>query len=291
MVPGARLVVLGKQGAGKGTQCVRLSHHYVIPHIATGDMLRAAVKSGTSLGQEAQRYMDAGELIPDEVVLKMVAERLDQDDTQEPRLRPRRLPPYRRRRPRRSTSCSQPVELDVVVNLEVPTELVLRRLASAPGLRRLRRRTTRCKLPPRVDWICDVCGGEVVQREDDTEAAIKRRLDLYEAQTAPLIDRGTRSRASSRPWPATGTPDEVTDRLLRAIDERLVGRSGRDPHARGDREDAQGGPRRRRDDRARRAPRSRPGVTTARARRRRPRGARARAAHARTSSTTTASRR
>src|SRR6202041_3254471 len=83
MVPGVRLVVLGKQGAGKGTQCVRLSHHYVIPHIATGDMLRAAVKAQTTLGLEAKRYMDAGELIPDSVVLGMVGERLDQDDTRE----------------------------------------------------------------------------------------------------------------------------------------------------------------------------------------------------------------
>ena len=75
MVPGGRLVVLGKQGAGKGTQCVRLSHHYVIPHISTGDMLRGETKAGTELGLEAQRYMDSGELIPDEIVLKMVGDK------------------------------------------------------------------------------------------------------------------------------------------------------------------------------------------------------------------------
>ena len=81
MQASARIIVLGKQGAGKGTQCVRLSHRYVVPHIATGDMLRAAVKSGTPLGREASTYMESGELVPDEVLLKMVSERFDQDDT------------------------------------------------------------------------------------------------------------------------------------------------------------------------------------------------------------------
>jgi adenylate kinase len=218
VVPGARLVVLGKQGAGKGTQCVRLSHHYVIPHIATGDMLRAAVKSRTSLGQEAQRYMDAGELIPDEVVLTMVDLRLDQDDTKG---RGFVLDGF----PRTVVQAEalhkllEPIELDVVVDLEVPTELVLQRLAS-------RRVCADCganysvKVPPRVDWICDVCGGEVVQRQDDTEAAIKRRLDLYEAQTAPLISWYA-EKDKLEAVAGEGTPDEVTDRLLRVIDERL----------------------------------------------------------------------
>ena len=81
MVPGARLIVLGKQGAGKGTQCMRLSHHYVLPHISTGDMLRAAAKSRTPLGIEARKFLDAGDLIPDEIVLRMVGVRLEQDDT------------------------------------------------------------------------------------------------------------------------------------------------------------------------------------------------------------------
>ncbi len=118
MVPGARLIVLGKQGAGKGTQCVRLSHHYVIPHISTGDMLRAAVRSGTPLGLEARRYMDAGELIPDEVVLRMVGERLDQDDT---RYRGFVFDGF----PRTVVQAEQlekllaPVEIDCVVNLNV----------------------------------------------------------------------------------------------------------------------------------------------------------------------------
>jgi len=215
VIPGARLIVLGKQGAGKGTQCVRLSRHYVIPHIATGDMLRAAVKSGTPLGQEARRYMDAGELIPDEVVLRMVGERFDQDVTRE---RGFVLDGFPRtvNQAERLDELLEPHEIDCVLNLKVPTQLVLRRLAS-------RRVCVDCGTNystsdrPRVDWICDVCGGEVIQREDDTEAAIKRRLDLYEVQTKPLISR-YRRQGKLVDVNGNGSPDEVTDRLVRAVD-------------------------------------------------------------------------
>lgn len=219
MVPGARLIVLGKQGAGKGTQCVRLSRHYVVPHIATGDMLRAAVKSGTPLGLEAKRFMDAGELIPDEIVLQMVAERLDADDTKS---RGFVLDGFPRTvvQAERLDAIMEPMAIDCVVYLEVPTEVVLRRLAG-------RRVCVDCganysvESPPRVAWICDICGGEVVQRPDDTEAAIKRRLDLYDAQTAPLVDR-YRAAGKLVVVPGNGSPDEVTDRLVQAVDASLV---------------------------------------------------------------------
>ena len=129
MIPGARLIVLGKQGAGKGTQCVRLSHHYVIPHISTGDMLRAAVKRKTSLGVQAQRYMDAGELVPDEILLQMVSDRLDQDDTKE---RGFVLDGFPRTVPQAEAldEILEPAGIDMVVNLVVSTQIVLRRLAS-----------------------------------------------------------------------------------------------------------------------------------------------------------------
>jgi adenylate kinase len=219
--PGARLIVLGKQGAGKGTQCVRLSHHYVIDHIATGDMLRAAVKSGTPLGLEARRFMDAGELIPDEVVLKMVDERLDQDHT---RTRGFLLDGFPRTvvQAEKLDELLAPLEIDLVINLDVATSLVMRRLAS-------RRVCVDCganysvQKPPRVDWICDICSGEVVQREDDTEAAIKRRLDVYEEQTAPLIDRYLKL-GKLATIKGNGSPDAVTARIITAIDQRLARR-------------------------------------------------------------------
>jgi adenylate kinase len=216
--PAARLIVLGKQGAGKGTQCVRLSRHYAIIHLSTGDLLRAAVKAGTPLGLEAKAYMDSGELIPDEVVLAMVKEHLDQDDTKE---RGFVLDGF----PRTEVQAAKleemmlPAEIDCVINLVVPTGLVMKRLAS-------RRVCVDCGTnystfaPPRVDWICDICGGEVIQRPDDTEAAIKRRLDLYEAQTAPLVARYRRQEKLVTVR-GDGTPDEVTERVISAVDRRL----------------------------------------------------------------------
>lgn len=215
MVPGARLIVLGKQGAGKGTQCMRLSRRYVLPHISTGDMLRAAVKARTPLGLEARRYLDAGDLIPDEVVLAMVAARLDQDDT---RTRGFLLDGF----PRTVAQADgfdellKPAVIDLVLNLVVPTGLVLARLVS-------RRVCEDCgaiystSAPPKLNWSCDVCGGEVVQREDDTEEAIKNRLDLYDSSTAPLVTRYAALGKLVEVW-GVGSPDEVTNSLTAVID-------------------------------------------------------------------------
>jgi len=217
VIPGVRLVVLGKQGAGKGTQCVRLSHHYVVPHVSTGDMLRGEVKSRTDLGQRAQSLMDQGELIPDDLVMEMVQRRLSERDT---RGRGFVLDGC----PRTTTQAEvlsdlmHPFTLDLVVDLQVPTNLVMKRLAS-------RRVCVDCganystAAPPLVNWTCDVCGGEVVQREDDTEEAIERRLHLYEKQTAPLIewyaDRDLLVSVNG-----TGSPDAVTRRIVSAVDDR-----------------------------------------------------------------------
>ncbi len=228
MLRSARLIVLGKQGAGKGTQCVRISNHYAIPHIATGDMLRAAVKQGTPLGLEAQRYMEAGELIPDEVVLSLVAEHLELDDT---RTRGFVLDGFPRTTEQadRLDEILKPVAIDAVINLAVPTSLVLKRLAA-------RRTCIDCgtiystSAPPKIDWICDVCGGEVVQRQDDTEEAIGRRLDLYERATAPLITR-YRKAGVLVAVRGDGSVDQVTERIIAAVDSKLDEREGREEKA------------------------------------------------------------
>jgi adenylate kinase len=225
VIPGARLIVLGKQGAGKGTQCERISHHYAIPHIATGDMLRAAVKAASPLGRQVEAAMERGELISDDIVLEMVAQRLNEDDTRNRGFVfdgfPRTV-----NQADRLDKILEPLELDLVINLVVPTSLVLRRLA---GRRACSVCGTNYSLtsPPRTDWICDVCGGEVVQREDDTEEAIRRRLDLYETETAPLIAR-YRKVGKLVSVQGTGTPDDVTSRLISLIDARV----GENPEAR-----------------------------------------------------------
>ena len=215
MIPGVRLVVLGKQGAGKGTQCVRLSHHYVVPHVSTGDMLRSEVKSRSSMGVRAAKLMEQGELIPDDLVMELVGLRLSERDTKGRGFVLDGCP--------RTTGQAEQLEqvvipfgLDMVVDLQVPTPLVMKRLAS-------RRVCVDCganystAAPPLVNWTCDVCGGEVVQREDDTEEAIERRLNLYEEETAPLID-WYKKRNLLVEITGTGSPDAVTRRVVGAID-------------------------------------------------------------------------
>jgi adenylate kinase len=217
VIPGVRLVVLGKQGAGKGTQCVRLSHHYVVPHVSTGDMLRSEVKLRSSLGQRAATLMDQGDLIPDEMVMEMVGARLSERDTTGRGFVLDGCP--------RTTSQAEslekivePLRLDLVIDLQVPTSLVMKRLAS-------RRVCVDCganystAAPPLVNWTCDVCGGEVVQRQDDTEEAIGRRLNLYEEETAPLLD-WYKQREQLVEINGTGSPDAVTRRVVGAVDEQ-----------------------------------------------------------------------
>ena len=217
MVPGVRLVLLGKQGAGKGTQCVRLSRHYVVPHISTGDMLRSAAKSGTDFGRQVSEFMHAGELVPDDVMIKVVEHRLDQHDTKNRGFILDGFP--------RTVAQAEALEdllipdgLDLVLDLEVPTEIVLERLAS-------RRVCAVCGTifgidnPPRWRTICDSCGGELMQRDDDTEDSIRRRLELYAISTEPLISWYL-ERHKLAAVDGLGAPERVSTRLIRAIDNR-----------------------------------------------------------------------
>ena len=207
--------MLGRQGAGKGTQAVRLSRHYVVPHISTGDMLRSAVKEGTEFGQKAKQFMDAGELLPDSIIIGVVDERLEKDDTKS---RGFILDGFPRTvaQAEALTEITQPRGIDLAINLDVPVDVVLPRLAG-------RRVCVDCganysvEQPPKYNWACDVCGGEVVHRPDDTEAAIRRRLDLYEEQTAPLIE-WFEKKGNLVEVDGMGSTDDVTDRLVRTID-------------------------------------------------------------------------
>jgi adenylate kinase len=201
---------------------VRLSHHFVVPHVSTGDMLRAEVKSRTTLGQRAKALMDQGELISDDLVMEMVGQRIDDSDTQARGFVldgcPRTIS-----QAQQLADLLDPDQLDLVLDLEVPTTMVLKRLAS-------RRVCVDCGAnysvasPPLTNWTCDVCGGEVIQREDDTEDAIRRRLELYDRQTAPLIEWYQRHELLI-PINGTGSPDAVTRRCVKAIDDRRSNRS------------------------------------------------------------------
>ncbi|HUS61696.1 MAG TPA: adenylate kinase [Acidimicrobiales bacterium] len=217
MVPGIRLVILGKQGAGKGTQCARLAHHYVVPHISTGEMFRATVRSESEVGKRLKEIMDSGELVPDDVTIEAVALRLGLPDVAE---RGFILDGFPRNVPQADelSKILQPADVDLAIDLEIPTEVALDRLAS-------RRVCEECQTnysveqPPEVDWKCDVCGGRVHQRDDDTPAAILRRLRIYEQDTEPLIAFYL-ERDRLVTVDALGTEDDVTARLVRSIDTR-----------------------------------------------------------------------
>jgi adenylate kinase len=211
------MVMLGRQGAGKGTQCVRLSRHYVVPHISTGDMLRAAVRVGTELGRKAAELMAAGELVPDDVMIGIVEERLDADDTTQ---RGYILDGFPRTVDQAEALAKITVSrpLDVVIDLDVDRKIVLKRLTG-------RRVCDDCganyssSAPPKYGWVCDNCGGDVVQRDDDKPAAIERRLSEYEAKTAPLI-AWYRERGLLEIVDGIGSTDRVLVRLVTIIDQR-----------------------------------------------------------------------
>ncbi len=176
------IVLLGAPGAGKGTQAAKLVEKYGYAHISTGDMLRAAVKNQTPLGLEAKKYMDAGDLVPDEVVIGLVKERLQDDDTQAGFI----LDGF----PRTSTQAvaldselaSLDRPLDAALLVDVDKEVIIKRLTS-------RRMCRECGyIGSESDAHCPKCEGEMYQRDDDNESTVRNRLDVYESSTAPLID-------------------------------------------------------------------------------------------------------
>ena len=182
-----KIVLLGPPGAGKGTQAKSISNRYSIPHISTGDIFRKNISENTPLGVEAKSYMDNGQLVPDEVTINMVKERLKEDDCKNGYL----LDGFPR-----TVSQAEALEsflnernesLNTALLIDVPTDFILERMTG-------RRVCPSCgasyhiKFNPAVDGKCGLCGTEVVQRKDDTEETVKERLDVYKEQTQPLID-------------------------------------------------------------------------------------------------------
>ena len=185
-----RLILLGAPGAGKGTVAKMLTAMDGSVQISTGDILRAAVKDGTDLGKEAQGYMTRGELVPDSLIMGIMGERLLEDDCQGGFLLdgfPRTIPQAEELK---KLLDKLNIELDFAVNLDVPREVILdrlttRRTCSNSGCAEIYNVKSK---PPAVEGVCDICGSPVVQRDDETEEAIGKRLDTFNEQTAPLVD-------------------------------------------------------------------------------------------------------
>jgi len=212
---GPRLVLLGKQGAGKGTQAVRIAEHYGVHHLATGDLFREAAAAGTELGLEAKKYMDGGDLVPDDIVIGVVDEQLHLNNRADHGFVLDGFPRTRHQAEELDRILGSHA-LDLAIDLDVPTEVVLHRIAG-------RRVCSQCQAvyhvdsPPEKNWTCDICGGKVEQRDDDTEEAVMRRLELYEIKTLPVIQFYRRAGILAH-VDASDEADEVFKRLVELVD-------------------------------------------------------------------------
>src|SRR3954462_12561745 len=211
-----RIVLVGPPGAGKGTQAEFISAQLSIPKISTGDIFRYNVSEGTTLGQEARKFMDAGDLVPDEVTISMVRERLAEDDTAKGFL----LDGFPRNVPQAQVLHEMLLEmrvlLDVVLELVVDDDEVIRRLSGRRTCRRCGHVWHLDFDPPSTPDVCDNCGGALFQRDDDKSETVRHRLDVYMEQTAPLVAFYA-ARGLLIGIDAMGPVDDVTDRAIGAL--------------------------------------------------------------------------
>lgn len=215
-----RLILLGGPGAGKGTQAQFLTEHFDIPQISTGDMLRAAVKAGTPLGQEAKKVMDAGGLVSDDIIMGLIKERLQEPDCRNGYL----FDGFPRTIAQAEAMKAEDIGVDYVVEIAVPDEEIVKRMSG----RRVHPASGRSYHvefnPPREPGKDDVTGEPLIQRDDDKEETVRKRLQVYHEQTAPLVDyytRWGRSGAADAPTyvrvDGIGDVEEIKQRILAAM--------------------------------------------------------------------------
>ncbi len=215
-----KLILLGAPGAGKGTQATYITERFSIPQISTGDMLRAAVKAGTPLGTEAKKFMDAGGLVPDEVIIGLVKERIRQPDCANGFL----FDGFPRTIPQADAMKNAGVMLDYVVEIEVPDAEIIKRLSGRrvhPGSGRSYHVEFN---PPKSEGKDDVTGEPLVQRDDDKEATIRKRLEVYHSQTRQLVEYYSKWATSGKPGapkyvhvPGVGSVESIRDRIFAAL--------------------------------------------------------------------------
>jgi adenylate kinase len=217
-----RLILLGGPGAGKGTQANYIKEKYGIPQISTGDMLRAAVKAGTELGKEAKRYMDSGGLVPDDVIIGLVKERIKEPDCERGFL----FDGFPRTIPQADAMKEAGVPIDAVVDIDVPDEEIIKRMSGRRAHLASGRTYHVVFNPPKVEGKDDVTGEPLAQRDDDKEETVRKRLEVYHDQTEPLIgyykkweSSGEAAAAKYIKIEGVGKVDEIRDQIFSSLDE------------------------------------------------------------------------
>ncbi|MTE20564.1 adenylate kinase [Streptomyces sp. TRM43335] len=212
-----RIVLVGPPGAGKGTQAAYLAENLSIPHISTGDLFRANIGQGTRLGQKAQEYMRAGQLVPDEITIGMAKDRMEQPDAAEGFLLdgfPRNIA---QAEALDGILSEAGTALNAVLDLEVPEDEVVKRIAGRRMCRNDSGHIFHVQYnPPKTEGVCDVCGGELYQREDDHEDTVRKRLEVYHTETEPIIDY-YKAQGLVVTISALGKVAEVTQRAMEAL--------------------------------------------------------------------------
>lgn len=178
------IIMLGAPGAGKGTQAAVLCEHFGIPTISTGNMIREALKNGTEMGLKAKSFMDEGKLVPDEVVIGIVKERLSEDDCKKGFI----LDGFPRTIPQAEALDKMDVDIQYVINIDVPDERIINRMSGRRVCENCGRPYHLVTLKPKKDGVCNDCGGTLVQRKDDHPDTVLARLDIYHKETEPLAD-------------------------------------------------------------------------------------------------------
>ncbi|MFI9026650.1 adenylate kinase [Streptomyces sp. NPDC053560] len=213
-----RIVLVGPPGAGKGTQAAYLAENLAIPHISTGDLFRANISQGTELGKAAKAYMDAGNLVPDEVTIGMAKDRMEQADAADGFLLdgfPRNLA---QAKALDGILEDAGLKLDAVLDLEVPEDEVVKRISGRRMCRKDGKHIFHVEYSPsKTDGSCDICGGDLYQREDDREETVRKRLEVYHTETEPIIDY-YKAQDLVVTIPALGKVDEVTQRAMGALE-------------------------------------------------------------------------
>jgi len=209
------LILLGPPGAGKGTQAKKMVDKLGIPQISTGDILRAAVKDGTAMGIEAKKYMDAGKLVPDEVVIGIIRDRIKENDCEKGYILDGFPRTVAQAEALDEMLKGMDQDIDHVISIEVPDSALLERLTG--------RRMCSCGASyhimfnkPKQEGICDLCGGTLYHRDDDKEEAIEERLINYHAQTAPLIEFYS-AKDKVRPIPGTGSVEDIFASIMEVV--------------------------------------------------------------------------